>query len=91
MPSSKIPSEKAFLGIAPSRKALRRGSNPTPATTRSTGCDKAILRLVILILGLDQTAGQGAVLGSVRRPSRACFHQGGRQPVEQSWMVSACW
>jgi hypothetical protein len=32
MPSGNIPSEKAFLGIAPSRKVLRRGSNPTAAT-----------------------------------------------------------
>jgi hypothetical protein len=35
VPSSKIPSEKAFLGIAPSRKVLRRGSNPTAAPTNS--------------------------------------------------------
>jgi hypothetical protein len=34
MLSSEIPSEKAFRGIASGRKALRKGSNPTPATLR---------------------------------------------------------
>ena len=38
MPSSEIPSEKAFRGIAPSRKVLRRGSNPTPATIGELAC-----------------------------------------------------
>jgi hypothetical protein len=51
MLSSEIPSEKAFRGSDPDPKALRKGSNPIPATSQESLIYKGLRASPVVRLG----------------------------------------